>query len=204
MVPVLELDDGTLIGESVAICRYFEEIQPEPPLMGTDAKDKIVHARLDAFGFSRLKPYVSWKDFCGQARALWDHFVEIALADRVTRVGLRYINRIELPLPLTDFNDYILTRPNIAPGLPSTVTTYALQMVLQDVQPGCGVTINQGLDPSGATAEMLPLIFDIDAFTDVDLAADDEGVWKLVERLRLVKNEVFFKSLTEKAKELFR
>ncbi len=34
-VPVLELDDGTCIGESVAICRYFEAVQPEPPLLGT-------------------------------------------------------------------------------------------------------------------------------------------------------------------------
>ena len=41
-LPVLELDDGTTIAESVAICRYFEELQPEPPLMGTDAKDRAV------------------------------------------------------------------------------------------------------------------------------------------------------------------
>ncbi len=41
-VPVLELDDGTCIAESVAICRYFEGIQPEPPLMGVDAKDRAV------------------------------------------------------------------------------------------------------------------------------------------------------------------
>jgi glutathione S-transferase len=41
-LPVLELDDGTPIAESVAICRYFEELQPEPPLMGTDAKDRAV------------------------------------------------------------------------------------------------------------------------------------------------------------------
>lgn len=33
-LPVLELDDGTVITESVAICRYFEEIHPEPPLFG--------------------------------------------------------------------------------------------------------------------------------------------------------------------------
>ena len=39
-LPVLELDDGTTIAESVAICRYFEELQPDPPLMGTDAKDR--------------------------------------------------------------------------------------------------------------------------------------------------------------------
>lgn len=36
-VPVLVFDDGTVLSESVAICRYFEETQPEPPLMGTDA-----------------------------------------------------------------------------------------------------------------------------------------------------------------------
>jgi glutathione S-transferase len=41
-LPVLELDDGTCIAESVAICRYFEEVQPQPPLMGTDAKDRAL------------------------------------------------------------------------------------------------------------------------------------------------------------------
>lgn len=35
--PSLVLDDGTVIAESVAICRYFEEIQPEPPLFGRGA-----------------------------------------------------------------------------------------------------------------------------------------------------------------------
>jgi glutathione S-transferase len=34
-VPVLILDDGTAISESVAICRYFEELNPQPPLFGT-------------------------------------------------------------------------------------------------------------------------------------------------------------------------
>ncbi len=33
-IPVLELDDGTCIGESVAICRYFEAIHPKPALFG--------------------------------------------------------------------------------------------------------------------------------------------------------------------------
>ncbi|MFP6630795.1 MAG: glutathione S-transferase family protein [Myxococcota bacterium] len=41
-VPVLELDDGTCIAESVAICRYFEGQQPDPALMGVDAQDAAV------------------------------------------------------------------------------------------------------------------------------------------------------------------
>jgi glutathione S-transferase len=41
-VPYLELDDGTVIAESVAICRYFEAMHPKPPLMGTDARDQAL------------------------------------------------------------------------------------------------------------------------------------------------------------------
>jgi len=38
--PALELDDGNVISESIAICRYFEELHPEPPLFGTAPLDK--------------------------------------------------------------------------------------------------------------------------------------------------------------------
>lgn len=40
LLPTLVLDDGTVLDESVAICRYLEETHPEPPLMGTDAVSK--------------------------------------------------------------------------------------------------------------------------------------------------------------------
>ncbi|MEQ1866525.1 MAG: glutathione S-transferase family protein [Micropepsaceae bacterium] len=39
-VPVLELDDGTHLSESVSICRYLEELYPEPNLFGRDAKER--------------------------------------------------------------------------------------------------------------------------------------------------------------------
>jgi glutathione S-transferase len=41
-VPVLLLDDGTPIAETMAICRYFEEVKPEPVLFGRDARDKAI------------------------------------------------------------------------------------------------------------------------------------------------------------------
>ncbi len=41
-LPVLELEDGTCIAESVAICRYFEELHPNPPLMGTTGRDRAL------------------------------------------------------------------------------------------------------------------------------------------------------------------
>jgi glutathione S-transferase len=40
--PALQLDDGTVIAESVAICRYLEGLHPEPPLFGTGAKEQAL------------------------------------------------------------------------------------------------------------------------------------------------------------------
>jgi len=58
VVPYLVLDDGTGLGEAPAICRYLEEMHPEPPLMGTDAKDKALVAmwerRAELEGFAAV------------------------------------------------------------------------------------------------------------------------------------------------------
>ena len=42
-VPALVLDDGTVITKSIAICRYFEALQPEPPLFGRGALEHRAH-----------------------------------------------------------------------------------------------------------------------------------------------------------------
>jgi glutathione S-transferase len=41
-LPALELDDGEVIAESVAICRYLESLHPEPPLFGRDDRDRAI------------------------------------------------------------------------------------------------------------------------------------------------------------------
>lgn len=61
-IPVLELDDGTCIPESIAICRYFEAVQPEPNLFGrTPAELGVIEARNRQLEFEMLGPIgVSW------------------------------------------------------------------------------------------------------------------------------------------------
>jgi glutathione S-transferase len=39
-LPALELDDGTVIAESVSICRYLESLHPEPPLFGRNGREQ--------------------------------------------------------------------------------------------------------------------------------------------------------------------
>ena len=41
-IPSLVLDDGTIITELIAICRYFELLRPEPPLFGVGSKDAAI------------------------------------------------------------------------------------------------------------------------------------------------------------------
>ena len=55
IVPMLELDDGTQIGEAMAICRYLEDGYPAPPLFGVNRRDRALvemwerRAELEAF-----------------------------------------------------------------------------------------------------------------------------------------------------------
>ncbi len=61
-IPVLELEDGTCIGESVAICRYLEGIQPTPNLFGEDPLElalvEMHHRQLELGLFSQIG--ISW------------------------------------------------------------------------------------------------------------------------------------------------
>lgn len=57
-IPVLELDDGTVITESIAICRYLENLHPEPPLFGHDpisrAKVEMWNRRMEQQIFATI------------------------------------------------------------------------------------------------------------------------------------------------------
>jgi glutathione S-transferase len=46
-VPALALDDGTVIGDAIAICGYLEELHPEPPLMGSTPQERAVVSALN-------------------------------------------------------------------------------------------------------------------------------------------------------------
>jgi len=108
-LPVLELDDGTHIAESVAICRYFEETKPEPRLMGVDAKDKAVvemwNRRMEfevlwmtASAFrntsdlfkGRIPQVKEYGEVCRSAAVKRLEWLDTVLADREFIAGPRY------------------------------------------------------------------------------------------------------------------
>ena len=108
-VPILELDDGTIIAESVAICRYFEEQKPEPNLMGRDDVDAANITMWDRrmelglfnsttgcfrntheFFKGRIPQVAEWGAVCKEAAAKQLVWIDTVLADREFIAGDRY------------------------------------------------------------------------------------------------------------------
>jgi glutathione S-transferase len=109
-VPVLVLDDGTCISESIAICRYFEALRPEPPLFGQGALEAAMvemwnrRAELNflfivAYAFRHLHPAMKelevpqvpeWGE-ANKPRAVdFLRIIDRELADRQFLAGDRY------------------------------------------------------------------------------------------------------------------
>ncbi len=171
----------------------------------TENRDKAVQLRINGFAFSKLKPYESWSALRDEAREHWETYRGELGPSRIARLAVRYINRIELSLPITEFQDYILTGPQIADDIPQGLAEFFFRVVVpnpDDEQ--VRATITSTMEKLEQDKKVLPYIFDIDAFMPVDLDPTDEEIWPAFERLRDYKNLIFFNSTTEKAKEMFR
>jgi len=168
----------------------------------TAPQEKLVaQARLDGFTLSKLKPYESWKTFCPQFVELWNHYVIVAKPTKITRIALRYVNRIEIPIG-GDFKEYILTVPEIAPGIPQSLPAFLMRLVIPSPAGDMAIVTEKAGD-APSQRDVFPLILDIDVFRDVEMDIQDTALWKIIRDLRSYKNTIFFNSLTPKALEMF-
>ncbi len=175
---------------------------PDGYLFVTADGRQIVQVRKDGFTFSWLKPYDRWDSLRDEARVHWESFLRSFGPEDVSRIAIRYINRIEIPLPMKDFKEYILTVPEIAPGIPDKLRGFFLRLVIPHDDLDCVAIVTETIEPPRENA--LPLIFDVDIYREQAFDPDDEEMWTAFGHLQEFKNEVFFKSITEKTKELFR
>jgi glutathione S-transferase len=88
-IPVLELDDGRTLSETVSICRYFEALQPEPPLFGQDAFEQ---AQIDMWirrvEFVLMTPIgMFWRHAHPYTASLLTQFKDFGESNRETVAG---------------------------------------------------------------------------------------------------------------------
>jgi uncharacterized protein (TIGR04255 family) len=169
-----------------------------------DRRKQVVQARLDGFAFSKLAPYESWEPFCQEARALWKRYCEVARPLDVTRIAVRYINRLDLPLPFGDFREYLRTSPEVSPDLPQGLSAFLLQLQIpqEDIPDGM-LILNEGLMESSGP-EVASILLDIDLFRAVVLPTTGDAIWDALEVLHRRKNAVFEACITNRTRELIR
>ncbi|NTV29685.1 MAG: TIGR04255 family protein [Candidatus Omnitrophica bacterium] len=170
-------------------------------------KSQLVQARLDGFTFNKLRPYDKWESFKDKAKELYAHYLEIAKPKNVVRLGLRYINRIEVPLisPIR-FEEYFLLRPELPSTLPQRTKHFLTQVVLADDSIGAEAIVTERLEkPLHKDGnDFLPVLLDIDVVKTLSLSPSDIELWNLFEKLKLFEDSIFLESLTARAKELFK
>ncbi len=164
---------------------------------------QIVQVRQNGYTFSRLAPYDRWQTFREEARRLWDVYRSVAKPVSITRVAVRYINRLDLPLPMDDFKDYLRTVPEVAPDLPQELGGYLMQLAIPQVDLDSLLLLNETLLPA-PNPDTVSILLDIDLFRQLEESVEDDELWSLLEQFRHRKNQVFEACITERTRELIR
>lgn len=170
-------------------------------LRSADEK-QVVQFRVDGFTFSRLRPYETWEQLRDEARRLWQLYVKVASSGSITRVALRYINHVNVPLPIEDFGDYMTAPPPLPEALPQGLTSFLTRVVIHEPSLDAVAVITQGLETI-VKPDSVPIILDIDAFKVAEFDLQSTEAWDILEQLRVFKNKIFFESITEKTVGLF-
>lgn len=161
---------------------------------------KIMQVRPDGFTFSQLQPYDRWETFCAEARLFWDIYRKHVEYEHIQRIGVRYINQLDIPEASAVFSHYLRTFPEISSDLPPIPQQYFMQLVLPFVEKQITAIINQTFMPS--PPEVTSIILDIDAYRDRDIPSEEQQLWALFEQLREAKNAIFKACLTPKMEEI--
>ena len=161
----------------------------------------VVQFRVNGFTFSRLAPYQTWKQLRSEARTLWDAYRQVVGMLPVVRVGLRYVNQLDLPMPLRDFRDFIRSYPEISSDLPQQLAGFFMQVQLPQEDIGAMLILNEAMVPP-SSPKVTSVVLDIDVFKEGLKLDSDEEVWNTLEVLRLRKNLVFEGCITNNTREL--
>jgi uncharacterized protein (TIGR04255 family) len=195
----------------------LELVMPPRPdfAPGTNIRDEIGHRRSSddqteivivwpsTFVFSQLAPYPGWDQFFARFARDWLLFKTVVGYRRISRVGVRYINRIDIPITgnLTLYEEFL----NIYPRLPEElgpVFAYGIQSQLPFPEIDGRITINSASIPS-PLLDHASFLFDQDIYKDTNVPQNDDEIYDLLNQIHVKKNAVFEACITDRARELF-
>lgn len=180
--PETEVHDGGLVGISAK---------------SSDDKN-IVQLFRDRFSFSQLPPYQNWELLEEQAIKIWNIFLDKTKIEGVNRVGVRFINKIELDLPMEDFNDYIVGAPVVPDGLPPFLGAFDMRLIIPNKDIDADGIVNMSMNGLDKEKNVVPVILDVDVGKTGQMKSDEESLHHTLVCLRNYKNELFFRNITDR------
>lgn len=165
---------------------------------------QLVQVRNNGFSFNRLAPYSSFDDYLLGIGTAWELFKTLARPVRISRIALRYINRILLPTAgsRVELDEYLRIGPRLPDEEGLTLSGFLNQH--SALETATGNRVNTILTTQPIEKESLPLIFDIEAVRIAPLEPDDwASVYGTIISLRDLKNRVFRNTLSERCLRLF-
>ncbi len=158
--------------------------------------------RVDGFTLNRLHPYTSWEELFPLVIELWRLYSAIARPEVITRLAVRYINRIPFPPGPFELETYLRLAPAVPPDLPQTISSFLTRVTIQNPAIDIAAHVTQASE-GNASGRQPAAIFDIDAFKDGEFAVDGSTIEETFNQLRDFKNLIFFNGLTEEAVRQF-
>ncbi len=191
----------------------FKKGKPQPPsaeyngvhgyFFRPESGKKVAQFRIDGFTFSLLKPYTYWEEMFGEARELWAMYCGIAQPEAVTRLAVRYINHINIPLPIDDLSDYFTASPKIPDDIQGVISGFLSKVVVYDQEMDVATNIVQALEKSTKPDKHITVVLDIDSYKTGDFNASNGGMWDIFADLHNIKNKIFFNCITDETTRLF-
>ena len=161
--------------------------------------DQTIYAqfRPDGFTLNNMKAYVGGDHLIDKALTLWELLVRRTMPEAVSRVALRYVNRLELPLKSGDeFTRYLTSTPDLPEGAPQRISQFLSRIVGHDAQrQATAVVIQQLKEQQGGQPVVLTV--DVDVFRSGTFPVDSAALREILDSLRMLKNETFFSLITD-------
>lgn len=170
----------------------------------SQGSSQIVQARTEGFTFSHLQPYETWENWNREAARLWSRYVAISRPTAVTRLAVRYINRIEfVPSAGSRLEDYLRVYPTVPDGLQSDLANLLMRLELKPKDlPESTLIVSVGrTEPT--QAGRIAFLLDIDVSRSVAIEPRNDGIWPLIDQLHEKENAFFETCITDVSRSLF-
>jgi uncharacterized protein (TIGR04255 family) len=166
---------------------------------------QIAQFNRNGFVFSRLHPYENWDRFIGEALRLWMLYKELVKPVQIERIGVRFINRMDVAQKDFRIDDYLQDIPKYFLGSEFHTSGFLYNDILEIPGYLYVIKVVRTIQPLQPDAEKkIGVIIDIDVFTKQDFSANPADILdKFLSEMRWLKNKIFFQSITSKAKEMF-